>query len=173
MDSFDLVRVRDVWRRLFDMDVEKKRRAAGLVPVGFNLRQLETRYPETQLVDQLLAEIEAENRLLVETETEAPAKRKAQKGHRLPESKDPGIAAGDVFRIFGNGARTILTEADWQGIPETDRQAILEEATCWVFNAGVFFNEGQWHRAVAVPGKWESDGRTYGEGTISKAMGGR
>jgi hypothetical protein len=139
------------------MDIEKKRRAAGLLPVGEHLRQLEKRHPETPLADRLLAEIEAENRLLVESEAEAAAKSKIKKKRRLlqSESKEPGITPGDVFRVFGNDARTILMESDWQGIPETDRQAILEEATQWVFNDGVFFNDGQWHRAIAAP-KWGS-----------------
>lgn len=131
MNSFDLVRIRDVWRRLFNIDVEKKRRAAGLLPVGEHLRQLEKRHPETPLADRVLAEIEAENRLLAKIEAEETAKSKTKKRRRLPsqpESKEPGITHGDVFRIFGNGARTILMETDWQGAPETDRRAISEEA---------------------------------------------
>jgi hypothetical protein len=124
-----------------------------LLPVGEHLRQLEKRHPETPLADRLLAEIEADNRLLAEIEAEETAKSKTKKTRRLPsqpESKEPGITPGDVFRIFGNGARTILMETDWQGAPETDRRAISEEAARWVFNDAVFFNDGQWHRAITA-----------------------
>ena len=139
MDSFDVVRIRDVWKRLFDMNVEKKRRTAGLLSVVAHLQQLEKDYSETPFADRLLAEIEAEKTV----------KSKLKKKRRLPsepESKKPGVTPGDVFRIFGNGARTILTEADWLDIPEANRQAILEEAALWVYEDGVFRGDGQWRR---------------------------
>jgi hypothetical protein len=139
MDSFDLVRIRDIWKRLFGIDVEKKRRAASLFSVAGHLQQLEKRYPETPSADRLLVEIEA-GRI---------AKGNSKKWRRLPpnpESKEPGVTPGDIFRIFGNGARTILTEADWLEIPEANRQAILEEAALWVYEDGVFRGDGQWRR---------------------------
>jgi hypothetical protein len=77
-----------------------------------------------------------------------PDKVKTKKWTRLPpspESKDPGVATGDVFRIFGNSARTILTEEDWLEIPETDRQAILREASRWVRV------NGRWHQLEDIP----------------------
>jgi hypothetical protein len=149
MDSFDLVRIRDIWKRLFDMDVEKKRRASSFpvgVPVGIgqHVRQLEMRYPEMPLADRLLAEIE---------EAGKTVKTKPQKRLRLPpqpESRGPGVNPGDVFRIFGSGARIILMEADWVEIPEADRQAIAEEAARWAYEDGVFKDDGQWHRANMV-----------------------
>jgi|RhiMetdeSRZDD1v2_1073273.scaffolds.fasta_scaffold153897_3 hypothetical protein len=140
MDSFDLVKIRDIWKRLFGIDVEKKRRVAGLLSAAGHLQQLEKRYPETPLADRLLAEIEAEK---------TTVNGKTKKRRRLlsqPESKEPGITPGDVFRIFGNGARTILMETDWQGVPETDRRAISEEAALWVYEDGVFRGDGQWRR---------------------------
>ena len=142
MDSFDLVRIRDIWKRLFGIDVEKKRRAASLFSVAGHLQQLEKRYPETPSADRLLVEIEAGR----------TAKGNSKKWRRLPpnpESKEPGVTPGDVFRIFGNGARTILTEDDRQGVTEADWQAISEEAARWVFNDGVF-NDGQWHRTITA-----------------------
>jgi hypothetical protein len=142
MDSFDLVRIREIWKRLFGIDVEKKRRAAGLSSVAGHLRQFEKLNPKATCADGLLAEIEATGKI---------AKGGTfKKWHRFPpkpESKEPGITTGDVFRIFGNGARTTLTKADWLEIPESDRQAITEEAARCVFNGGVFFNDGQWRRA--------------------------
>src|SRR4030095_1441040 len=149
MDSFDLVRIRDIWKRLFGIEVEKKRRAAGLSSVVGHLKQLEKSYPEMPLANRLLAEIEEAGKM---------AKSNPKKRLRLPprpESKDPGVTPGDVFRIFGSGARTILTEANWLEIPEADRQAILQEAVRWVYEDGVFRDDGQWRRnnvAAAIPG---------------------
>jgi hypothetical protein len=140
MDSFDLVRIREIWKRLFGIEVEKKRRAAGLSSVVGHLQRLEKSYPETPLADRLLAEIE---------EAGKTAKSKPQKRLRLspqPESRDPGVTPGDVFRIFGSGARTILTEADWLETPEADWQAILQEAVRWAYEDGVFRDDGQWCR---------------------------
>lgn len=149
MDSFDLVRIREISKRLFGIEVEKKRRAAGLSSVVGHLQRLEKSYPETPLADRLLAEIE---------EAGKTAKSKPQKRLRLPpqpESKEPGVTPGDVFRIFGNSAGTILTKADWLEIPEADRKAILEETARWVYEDGVFRDDGQWCRtnvAAAIPG---------------------
>jgi hypothetical protein len=144
MDSFDLVRIREIWKRLFGIEVEKKRRAAGLSSVVGHLQRLEKSYPETPLADRLLAAI---------GEAGKTAKSKPQKRLRLPpqpESRDPGVTPGDVFRIFGSGARTILTEADWLEIPEADRKAILQETARWVYEDGVFRDDGQWHRTNMV-----------------------
>lgn len=93
----------------------------------------------TSLVDAILAELKVEKK---------PGKVKTKKWTRLPpspESKDPGVATGDIFRIFGNNARTILTEDNWQEIPEADRQAILREASRWVQV------NGTWHRLEDIP----------------------
>jgi hypothetical protein len=139
MSSYDVANRYLVWKRLFNIDVDRKRHAAGLVPIGAHFRQLEKRHPETPLADQLLVEIKAEG----------PTESNSKKWHRLPpkpESKEPGVNPGDIFRIFGNGARTILTEADWLEIPEANRQAILEEAALWVYEDGVFRGDGQWRR---------------------------
>src|SRR4029450_7194409 len=140
MDSFDLVKIREIWKRLFSIDVEKTRRAAGLSSVVGHLQQLEKSYPDIPLANPLLAEVEEAGKM---------AKSNLKKRLRLPprpESKDPGVTPGDVFRIFGNGATAILTEADWLEIPEADRQAILQEAVRWVYEDGVFRDDGQWRR---------------------------
>jgi hypothetical protein len=141
MDSFDLVRIREVWKRLFDIDLAQKRN--GSPSVAVHIQQLEKFGPETLLADRLLAEINAGE----------PAEIKAKKRKRLPpqpESNNPGVTPADVFRIFGNGATTILTEADWLEVPLADRQAILDEAARWAYEDGVFRGDGQWCRTNVV-----------------------
>jgi hypothetical protein len=147
MDSFDLVRIRDIWKRLFGIEIEKKRRAAGLSSVAGHLQRLEKSYPEVPLADALLAEIKEAGKM---------AKSNPKKRLRLPprpESKYPGVTPGDVFRIFGNGATAILTEADWLEVPEADRQAILEETARWIYEDGIFRDDGQWRRTNVAAAK--------------------
>src|SRR5262245_39801322 len=84
-----LLRIREVWRRLFGIDIDAK-------------NHLRNNTRPTPLVDAILAEIKTEKK---------PDEVKTKKRTRLPpspESKDPGVVTGDVFRIFGNSARTIL-----------------------------------------------------------------
>jgi hypothetical protein len=61
------------------------------------------------------------------------------------ESRKPGIGSGDVFRVFGKKARTILTDANWREIPEAHRKAIEEETPQWTLR------NGRWRRNIPPP----------------------
>jgi hypothetical protein len=61
------------------------------------------------------------------------------------ESKEPGIGPCDVFRVFGNKARTILTDANWLEIPEAHRKTIEEQAAQWTRR------NGRWRRNFPPP----------------------
>lgn|SRR5262249_36352295 len=132
MNAFDVARVRDVWKRVFGMDIEKRRRAAGLSSIVAHLSQLERYRLKHSLVDKVLADIDAAPAVV------AVKARKKRHSLTKPESRKPGITPGDVFRIFGNGAQTILTEANLREVSEVDMRAIEEEAARWVLNEGVF-----------------------------------
>jgi len=117
-----LERIKDVWRRLVlkryprGIDVDAKRRAQTKPPVPpleDHLRWSVFNRP-TPLADALLAEIDAmteayeyEPEKLYDPERESYEPYEPEKREYV-ESKDPGITPGDVFRIFGNEARTIL-----------------------------------------------------------------
>jgi hypothetical protein len=117
-----LDRIKDVWRRLVlkryprGIDVDAKRRAQGKPPVP----PLEDHLTwsvfkrATPLADALLAEIDAmtesyeyEPEKLYDPDRESYESYEPEKREYM-ESKKPGITRGDVFRIFGNEARTIL-----------------------------------------------------------------
>src|SRR5262245_37996818 len=101
------------------------RQAAGLSFVADHLAQFEGR--ATPLVDAVLAEIEANRKV----ERGQPGKVFVVEEAGHEESKEPGIGPGDVFRIFGNNANGIITDANWQEIPEARRREILDEAEDW------------------------------------------
>jgi hypothetical protein len=44
----------------------------------------------------------------------------------------PGISAADVYRVFGNRSRSVITAAAWAEVSEADQQAIEAELSSWV-----------------------------------------
>jgi hypothetical protein len=116
-----LSRIREAWRQLFGIDIEAKRRAAKLSSLEDHLAD-NTR--PTPLADALLSEIAAIPRTKKIHESREP-------DGSYVESTEPGVAPGDVFRIFGNDAQTILTDENWAEVNEADRQAIGQEAMGW------------------------------------------
>jgi hypothetical protein len=96
-------KIKSVWRRIFSIDIEAKRSAAGLPSVANHLRHLDFR--PTPLANQLLREIEA-------SPLSSTAKRVKRIEQPYQESREPGICPGDVFRIFSNKARTVLTDEE-------------------------------------------------------------
>src|SRR5262249_24773625 len=113
------------WRRIFGVDLGRMRQAAGVSFVADHLAQFEGR--STPLVDAILAEIEADRKV----GRGQPGKAFGIKGIGREESKEPGIGPGDVFRVFGNNANAVITDANWQEIPEANRPEILDEAEYW------------------------------------------
>ena len=122
------------WRRIFGVDLGRMRLAGGCSFVADHLAQFEGR--STPLVDAILAEIEFQA-----VRGRKPTKPAAEFiefpmeliefPEKPKESNTAGIGPGDVFRIFGNNANAVITDADWQEVPETNRREILDEAEDW------------------------------------------
>ena len=104
-----LSRIRAVWRRLFNIDVDSKRRnqvKPKLLPLEDHLKLLAHRELygtlRRSLVDLLLAEIDA-------TPKPKSPSRRFKSGEYVPSDK-PGVTNFDVFNIFGLEARGILAD---------------------------------------------------------------
>jgi hypothetical protein len=95
-----LSRIREIWRRMFEIDIDAKRKAAGLSSLEDHLR--DTR--PTPLADALLAEIEAIPK--------PDEKRAYREPHEFIGSETPGITQDEVFRVFGFKAPVILTDEE-------------------------------------------------------------
>jgi hypothetical protein len=180
-----VAKIRNAWRRIFDIDVEKRRETAGLPSVADHLKSMDSQSTpqagallreaeiesaiqkrvlgllkesrqmrRSDLIgrivlddsynakdfDRAVATLENKNRVRIygdggdySVEICLP-KEKAPALH--VESREPGIRPGDVFRVFGNKSRTILTDANWLEIPEAHRKAIEEEAAQWTLRNG-------------------------------------
>src|SRR5262249_39264505 len=138
--------IRSAWRRIFNLDVDAARRARGLPPVSDHIRSTRLGGP-TPLVDQLLAEIAqgvpapapmpleklVKDSDLPERDADAILLRARERRERLSE---PGITVGDVIRVFGGKCKTVISDADWQEIPQADRKAIEDDLALWTFQAG-------------------------------------
>ena len=175
-----VAKIRNAWRRIFGIDVEKRREVARLPSVADHLRSTDSQ--PTPLADALLRQAEIESaiqkRVLGLLEESRQMRRSDLIGRivlydsynakdfdravatlenknrvriygdggdysveiclpkeKAPaphvESREPGIRPGDVFRVFGNKSRTILTDANWLEIPEAHRKAIEEETAQW------------------------------------------
>src|SRR5262249_25578120 len=101
-----LSRIRAVWRRLFDIDVDSKRRnqvKPKLLPLGDQLKREAFQQP-TPFIDLLLAEIDA-------TPKPKSPSRSFKPGEYVPSGK-PGVTNFDVFNVFGLDTRVILTDGE-------------------------------------------------------------
>jgi len=101
-----LSRIRAIWRRLFDIDIDAKRRnqvKPKLLPLGDQLKHKAFQQP-TPFIDLLLAEMDA-------TPKSKSPSRSFKLGEYVPSDK-PGITMFDVFNVFGLDARTILTDKE-------------------------------------------------------------
>jgi hypothetical protein len=189
-----VAKIRNAWRRIFGIDVEKRREVAGLPCVADHLKPVHSQ--PTPLADALLRQAEIESaiqkRVLGLLQKSRQMRRSdliggivlddsynakdfdravatLQNQNRVRiygddgdytveicfpeeeaavphvESKEPGSGPCDVFRIFGNKARTILTDANWLEIAENHRKAIEEEAVQWALR------NRRWRRNVPLP----------------------
>lgn len=117
-----LSRIRAVWRRLFDIDVDSKRRnQPKLLPLEDHLKHRAFQQP-TPFIDLLLAEIDA-------TPKPKSPSRSFKPGEYVPSDK-PGITNFDVFNVFGPEARGILSDKEIGEVLGDISKAPIELGAC-------------------------------------------
>jgi len=136
--------IKVTWKRNCSLDVEQARAKANFKstetprPIDQHLRSISGDTPLADAILRWFIKPKPRRELRFDGDFELDTEPFTDDGTEFTsvveklDPSEPGVSAADVYRVFGNRSRSVVTADMWAEVPLADQQAIEAEASSWV-----------------------------------------